>query len=120
MAQVAHVNPEVAQAEIEAMVDALQAHWHLPPEQANFVAEVAMSEMASVMDRYRLARQFAEAVGPDERRTFLDVLFAIAAADGLATYEEIEEIRILARALKLSHEEFIEAKLGIPRDSRAQ
>ena len=33
----------------------------------------------------RLARQFAEACSRDERRTFLDVLFAIAAANGIST-----------------------------------
>jgi uncharacterized tellurite resistance protein B-like protein len=120
MAQVARINPEVTQAEIDTMIEALQTHWNLSAERATFVVEVAVSEMASVMDRYRLARQFAEACSRDERLTFLDVLFAIAAANGMATYGEIEELRTLARALKLSHEEFIEAKLKIPREKREQ
>jgi uncharacterized tellurite resistance protein B-like protein len=120
MAQIAHVNPDVGDAEVSTMVDALQTHWHLTPQQAAFVVDVAISETASLLDRYRLAREFAGACRHQERVEFLDVLFALAAADGMATYEEVEEIRQVARSLKLSHKEFITAKLKIPRDRRAQ
>jgi uncharacterized tellurite resistance protein B-like protein len=120
MAQVARVNPDVTDAEVATMADALQTHWHLAPEQAAFVAEVAVSETASLFDQYRLARQFANACDYQERVEFLDVLFAVAAADGEATYEEIEEIRAIAQSLKLTHQDFIEAKLKIPRDQRQQ
>lgn len=120
MAQVAQVNPQVSDAELATMVDALQTYWHLSSEEATFVAGVAISETASLLDPSRLAREFADACGPRERVEFLDVLFAVAAADGEASYDEIEEIRTLARSLKLSHEEFIEAKLKIPRQQRRQ
>ncbi|MFN2243262.1 MAG: TerB family tellurite resistance protein [Anaerolineae bacterium] len=120
MAQVARVNPQVSEAEVATMVDALQTHWHLDADQAAFVAGVAISETAGLMDRYRLARQFASTVGPRERALFLDVLFAVAAADGVACYDEIEEIRAIAESLKLSHRQFIEAKLKLPRERREQ
>ncbi|MGD9046540.1 MAG: TerB family tellurite resistance protein [Anaerolineae bacterium] len=120
MAQVAQINPQVTDAEVDTMVEALQTHWHLKPEEAAFVAGVAVSETAGLMDQSRLVREFADACGPEERAEFLDVLFAVAAADGEATYDEIEELRTIARWLKLSHEQFIEAKLKIPRDRRGQ
>jgi uncharacterized tellurite resistance protein B-like protein len=120
MAQVARVNPEVTDSEVTTMAGALQTHWHLTREQAAFVAEVAVSETASLFDKYRLARQFANACDYQERVEFLDVLFAVAAADGEATYDEIEEIRAIAQSLKLTHQDFIEAKLKIPRDQRQQ
>jgi uncharacterized tellurite resistance protein B-like protein len=120
MAQVAQINPQVTDAEVDTMVEALQTHWHLKPEEAAFVAGVAVSETAGLMDQSRLVREFADACGPEERAEFLDVLFAVAAADGEATYDEIEELRTIARWLKLSHEQFIEAKLKIPRARRGQ
>jgi len=120
MAQIARANPQVTDPEIEVMVDALETHWHLTREQANFVAEVAVDETASHLDRYRLAREFADVCTYEERVGFLDVLFAVAAADGQAGYEEIEEIRHTANTLKLPHEAFIDAKLRIPRDQREQ
>ncbi|HSR34303.1 MAG TPA: TerB family tellurite resistance protein [Anaerolineae bacterium] len=120
MAQVARVNPNLAESEIDAMIDALQTHWHLEPDQAAFVADVAVSETASLMDSYRLAWQFSDVCTYQARVEFLDVLFAIAAADGEASYEEIEEIRTISQSLKLTHEDFITAKLKIPRDQRRQ
>jgi uncharacterized tellurite resistance protein B-like protein len=110
----------LTEAEMGTMVDALQTHWHLTLEQAEFVAEVAVSESASLLDRYRLAREFADVCTRQERTEFLDVLFAVAVADGEASYAEIEEIRGIAGSLKLAHEDFIEAKLKIPRDRRGQ
>jgi uncharacterized tellurite resistance protein B-like protein len=120
MAQIAHINPQITDDEVERMVDALETYWHLSTEQAAFVASVAISETASLLDRYRLTREFADACAYEERVEFLDVLFAVAAADGMASYEEIEEIRQIAQILKLTHEEFIEAKLKLPDDQRAQ
>ena len=120
MAQVARVNPQISDAEVATMVEALEQHWHLDADQAAFVAGVAISETATLMDRYRLAREFAGVCGPKERAQFLDVLFAVAAADGVARYDEIEEIRGLAQTLKLSHRQFIEAKLKLPRERREQ
>jgi uncharacterized tellurite resistance protein B-like protein len=86
----------------------------------HLIMTLAISETASLLDPYRLARQFADACGPRERAEFLDVLFAVAAADGEASYEEIEEIRAIAQSLKLSHRQFIDAKLKIPRARRQQ
>ena len=120
MAQIARVNPKVSDSELATMVKALQTYWHLTPEQSAFVAGVAISEDASQFDRYRLARDFASACTYEERAEFLDVLFAVAAADGTASYNEIEEIRQIAGSLKLPHKQFIEAKLKVSQDLREQ
>jgi uncharacterized tellurite resistance protein B-like protein len=120
MAQIARVNPDVTTAEQATMAQALQTHWHLGPHEAAFVVEVALSESATLLDPYRLAWQFSEVCTPQERAAFLDVLFAVATADGEASYDEIEEIRTIARSLKLSHEEFIQAKLKVPAELRRQ
>jgi uncharacterized tellurite resistance protein B-like protein len=111
MAQVAQVHPDVTDSEVATMVDALKTHWHLTTDEAAFVAGVAISETATLLDRYRLARRFAEACSHEERVAFLDVLFAVSAADGDVSHEETEEIREISRWLKLSHDEFIGAKL---------
>ena len=53
-----------------------------------------------------------------ERKDFLDCLFAVANAAEKTSFEEIEEIREIAKGLELSHQDFIEAKLAIPREDR--
>ena len=113
MAQVARVHPDATDDQVAAMVNALQEHWHLTEDEAAFVAGVAISETATLLDRHRLARRFAEAHGRQERLAFLDVLFAIAAADGELSHQETEEIREMSHWLKLSHRDFIRAKLKV-------
>ena len=119
MARVAHVDREVTEDEFDRMVHALQAGWDITPEAAAFVAEVAVSEASAELDFFRLTRQFFTSTTEVERVRFLDVLFAVADADGRVSYDEIEEIRRIARSLNLTHKQFIGAKLKIPRERRA-
>jgi len=119
MARVAHVDLQVTHDEQGAMVDALQSGWNLSQDEARFVTEVAISEIGPDMDYYRLTRQFFTSTDEAERKRFLEVLFAIAASDGLATAAEIEEIRTIANTLRLSHRQFIDAKLTLKQDQRA-
>jgi len=45
-------------------------------------------------------------------------LFRIANASEKTSYDETEEIRKIATSLKLTHKDFIEAKLTIPDEDR--
>ncbi len=119
MARVAHVDLKVTDEELQAMVSALRSAWDVTSDQAQFVAEVAVSEVGPDMDYYRLTRQFFEATDETQRGEFLEVLFAVADADGTVSHDEIEEIRAISNSLRLTHKRFIEAKLTIPRERRA-
>lgn len=119
MARVAHVDEEVSSAETEAMIAVFEEHLKVKRQEAAFLAAVAVSEISPKMDYYRLTREFFEATRESERLAFLDALFAIAAADEGASHLEIEEIRAIARGLRLTHKQFITAKLKIPRSQRA-
>jgi uncharacterized tellurite resistance protein B-like protein len=113
------VDRQVTDAEHELILQALQVHWGLSSLEAHVVAEAALSEISQGMDYFRLTRQFFECTTEEERLGFLDVLFAITAGDEGATFEEIEEIRSIANVLKLTHQQFIDAKLKVPRQLRA-
>jgi uncharacterized tellurite resistance protein B-like protein len=54
----------------------------------------------------------------DERRNFIKCLFRIANASEKTSYDETEEIRKISTSLKLTHKDFIEAKLTIPDEDR--
>lgn len=114
MAHVAYVDQEVTEAEFDAMADILEAKWGASTVEAALVAEVAVSETSKSLDIYRLSREFFETTTAEQRVRFLDVLFAVADGDGRVSYEETEEIRLIAKMLKLTHRQFIDAKLKIP------
>ena len=119
MARLAHVDREVHTDEVNTMVNALQKDWGLGEKEATFVAQTAVEEVSHDMDYYRLTREFFTSTSREELVKFLDVLFDVAAADGQVSLEETEEIRTITRSLKLEHEEFIAAKLKIPRERRS-
>lgn len=119
MALVVRQDEEVTGGERAAMAEALETTGGLTPERAAFVTGVALAEGSDSLDFYRLVRQFAESYTLEESRGFLATLFAVAAADGRASFDEIEQLRLVAQGLKLTHQEFIEAKLSLPREKRA-
>jgi uncharacterized tellurite resistance protein B-like protein len=119
MARVANVDLEVTDDEAATISESLIAGWGINKEEATFVTEVAVSEISPDMDYYRLSRGFFNATTIEERIQFVKVLFSVADADGFVSSEEIEEIRTIANGLHLTHKQFINAKLTIPRERRA-
>jgi len=118
LALVARVSEDVSGEERVAMIAALQSAWSLSPESAQFVVEVALAD-GDKLDLYTLVRELAEVTTEEERHALLDALFTVAVADERASFEEIEQIRLIAQGLKLSNREFIDAKLKVPRERRA-
>ncbi len=112
LARVAEVDQGIAGIEKQAIAEILVDEWGLSRQAAALVADVAASEIPKSLDDFRLRREFFSATTPKERREFLQALFAVAAADGEVSNEEVEEIRSVAHALKLSHRDFIRAKVA--------
>jgi uncharacterized tellurite resistance protein B-like protein len=111
MARVAYVDHEVQEGEFDGMVAAIRDYWGLSEMEATMVAEVAVSEISKGMDYYRLAREFFITTSLDERLRFVKVLFAIASRHGGVSNLETEEIRSISKLLKLTHKQFIDAKI---------
>jgi uncharacterized tellurite resistance protein B-like protein len=113
LARVARIDENVTAEEKTVMRDALLRYWELTPAQATLVIEVAVSDEAQYLDFFRLSREFGEHFSYDESLKMARALFAVAAADGQVSFEETEEIRSIASGIKLTHQEFIEAKLHV-------
>lgn len=118
MTRIIKIDRETTDKERAAMIDVLQQYWDVDPKTAVFIANVANTSLDQTYDYFRMTRQFGEVTSREERLKFLRVLFQIAAADGQATTPEIEEIRLIAMGLNLSHQDFIQAKLTLPRNQR--
>jgi len=115
MARVANVDRQTTSGEFEAMVEAMQHGWNITPDAAALVAEVALSEVSLEVDYFRLTREFFTFTTQEDRIQLLDVLFAVAAADGGISSAETAEIRTISNGLKLTHKQFINAKLKASR-----
>jgi len=113
MAKIAQLDRQVTDDEFADMVSTFVKIWGIGVEVATFVVEVAVSAVDAVYDTFRMMRELAADATEDERRRVVEILFAISAADGDMSIEEIEEIRVIARGLNLTHKDFIDAKVKI-------
>lgn len=111
MALVAYVDQEVTENERDAIANALQAGRDITQEMAATIAEVAITEASAGLDEYRTASEYFASTAEQERVRLLDALFGVANADGQVSLEEHEEIRRIATILKLTQQQFIQAKL---------
>ena len=118
MAHVAWVDNEVCHREREAMSLALRELWNVPDDEARLITEMSQARIMHGLDLVRLTSGFCHHTTIEERKAFLRCLFAIANAAEDTSHAEIEAIRQIAKSFELAHQEFIEAKLTIPRQDR--
>jgi uncharacterized tellurite resistance protein B-like protein len=112
LSRVAFVDKNITTEEKSSIVEILRNGWNLTRETAMLVAETALSAFDQGLDYYRLSREFFIATNEKERFDFLRELFHVAASDGNLSHAETEEIRLIAQVLKVTHKQFIDAKLS--------
>ncbi|MCK5708635.1 MAG: TerB family tellurite resistance protein [Candidatus Aureabacteria bacterium] len=110
MARIAWVDKDITDDEKKIINKILIDHYKLSDEEALLITQISLSNVIIGLDYYRLTRSFYEVTTVEERILFLEILFLVAAADEVS-YDETEEIRKISNALKLSHKDFIAAKL---------
>jgi uncharacterized tellurite resistance protein B-like protein len=119
MARVAQVDNILLDKELDRMtsivetgwgiMSILQTGWGLSHEAALFVIDIAMSEVSKNFDYLRMSREFYEIATPAERINLIELLFAVANADGRISNDEFSEIRTIADYLLLSSNRVDEA-----------
>ncbi len=118
LAHIANVDSDMSNEEREAMRKIIAQDWNLSAQQADLLVCISCDRTTRGLDYFRLSHGFFDCTTFDERRDFLKTLFKIANASDKTSNDEIEEIRRVAKSLKLSHQDFIDAKLTIPRKDR--
>ena len=103
---------------LDAMRDVLAEDWDLSEDQASLLVRIACERTTQGLDYFRLSHGFFECTTVGEREDFLKTLFKIANLSEKTSHDEIEEIRRVAKSLKLSHQDFIRAKLTVSRRDR--
>lgn len=118
LARISAVDSDISEDEKKAIKDVLSSQWQLNEQQAQILTQISCDRALKGLDYFRLSRGFFECTSWDERRNFIKCLFKIANASEKTSYDETEEIRKIATSLKLTHKDFIEAKLTIPDEDR--
>lgn len=118
LSKIAAVDSGISASERNTIKSILSEESGLSDQEAGLVTEISCRRALKELDYHRTTRGFFDCTDHDERKVFLKCLFKIANASDMTSYKEIEEIRRISNSLKLPHEDFIEAKLTIPRKDR--
>jgi uncharacterized tellurite resistance protein B-like protein len=118
LARISAVDSDISENEKQTIKDVLSTQWHLSEKKAQIVTQISCDRTLQGLDSFHLSRGFFDCTSLDERRNFIKCLFRIANASEKTSYDETEEIRKIATSLKLTHKDFIEAKLTIPDEDR--
>jgi uncharacterized tellurite resistance protein B-like protein len=118
LGRVAATDDDVSPGEQSTMISVLVSEWSLTESEARLLTEIVRNRVTEGIDYHYLTHSFFEQTTSEERSQFVKCLFQIANASEQTSYHEIEEIRKIAKFLKVSHSDFIEAKLTIPRVDR--
>jgi uncharacterized tellurite resistance protein B-like protein len=118
LARISAVDSDISEDEKQTIKDVFSTQWGLSEKQAHIVTQISCDRTLRGLDYFRLSRGFFDCTSLDERRNFIKCLFKIANASEKTSYDETEEIRKIATSLKLTHKDFIEAKLTIPDEDR--
>jgi uncharacterized tellurite resistance protein B-like protein len=113
LGRVANADLDISNAETDRMVALLEDAGHLPADQALLVVEIAkrQNRLFGGTEDFLVTRELREIVTDDQRSRLLDCMFAVAAADGVVSVAEEDEIRKISIELGFDHAEYIDARL---------
>ena len=112
LARVAHANREVSDAERKAMRRVITRNVGLSAAESEAVADTVVHHAIELggIDYASLTNTLNELGSGADKEHLIDCLYAVATADDTVSVVEDEEVRQVARALLLTHSQFIEIR----------
>lgn len=112
LGRVANADLEITAAETGEMERIVEGLGGLPAEQAMLVVQIAKTQnkMFGATDGFNITDEFNRLASREQKQALLNCLFAVSSADQSISTREDNEIRQIARELRLDHEDFISAR----------
>jgi uncharacterized tellurite resistance protein B-like protein len=109
LSRVARADLHVSALETGTMESTLCEHGGLTEDQSILVVQMAKHQnlLFGATEDFLVTREFNKITGVEEKLQLLDSLFRVAAAEGLVSVKEEEEIRQISRELGLEHSDYI-------------
>jgi uncharacterized tellurite resistance protein B-like protein len=113
LSRVAHVDQHVSDAETRAIERVVAREGRLPERQAALVVEIAKAQsvLFGGVEDFQVTREFAGRATHEEKLALLHCLFAVSSADEHIAVVEDNEIRRIARELRIEHADYIAVRM---------
>jgi uncharacterized tellurite resistance protein B-like protein len=115
LGRIAHADHKLTDSEREVVRALIARESALPPEQVSLIVDLVVDESLTFRgtEDYRVMREFDELASVEEKLALVRCLFAVSAADSHVVTDEDNEIRRIALALKVSHDDFVRARAEV-------
>jgi uncharacterized tellurite resistance protein B-like protein len=114
LSRVAIADRDISDAETDRILRIIRETGGISEEQASLVVEIAKRyvRLFGGTENFLVTREFRTITTDSQRRTLLDCLFAVSAADDEVTISEEQQIWQIASELGFSHSEYVEARMA--------
>jgi uncharacterized tellurite resistance protein B-like protein len=112
LSRVARADLVISEAEVRAMETIVSHEGGLTPEQAVLVVQMAKTQniLFGGTENFLVTREFNRLATREQKLGLLRCLFAVSAAENDISVVEDNEVRRIANELRLSHDDFTEAR----------
>jgi uncharacterized tellurite resistance protein B-like protein len=117
LGNVAHADLEITSAEVAKIRRILGERLNLTDAQVAAIVELLLKHRVQLfaVESHIYTRLVNEVADRQQKIDLLEVLFSVAAADQAISGEEGAAVRLVAEGLKLSHRDFIDARMAFKR-----
>jgi uncharacterized tellurite resistance protein B-like protein len=115
MARVAYIDFKVNPKEKLFFHSALKNWTNFSNSEITLISEIAIEQIKELagLENHKYCQYLNEILSNDEKYDLLESLFALSASDEIVQGDEIEEIRLIYKGLRLEHKHFLSAKATV-------
>jgi uncharacterized tellurite resistance protein B-like protein len=115
MARVAYIDRHIDEGEVETMKGALKEWTKLNEAEIKAIVTLAVDEIKDLagLQNHKYCHPLNDYMDNDQKYEIIETLFAVAGGDGQVAENEVEEIRLINKGLRLEHKHFISARATV-------
>jgi uncharacterized tellurite resistance protein B-like protein len=114
--EMAHIDDEFSEAERENIILILKRDYRLSDEYANEIIQATEEELKGSIDIWQFTNLINQNYSIEEKNQIIEMVWRVAYADGRLDKHEDYLVHKLAKLLRLTHKQLIDAKLKIVHD----
>ena len=115
--EMANIDGEFSETERERIISLLKRNYHLSDEHAHALIEASHEELERTIDLWQFTNLINESYSLEEKICIIEMVWQIIYTDGTLDMHEDYLVHKLAKLLRLTHGELIDAKLKVLHDS---
>jgi len=111
--EMANIDGEFSELEKDSIVELLRNNYQLSAEHAAALMKAAEAELEKSIDLWQFAKLINENYSTEEKIKVIETVWQVIYTDGILDKHEDYLVHKLAKLLRLSHKQLIDAKLKV-------